>query len=352
MVMGTPHYMSPEQVRGERADTRSDVFALGCILYELLTGKKPFDADSMHAVLFKVLQEEPRDVRDLNPAMPVVLVQVLEGALAKKVETRFTNGGAFLDALRSARAAIEAGHGDRPLADLAAPARRGPGGASDRSGLIVLLAVAAAGVLMALLAGGGFWLYSQYSQSRTPTPRPPSPEQMAMAKAIAANQLEVARKRFEAGDYQEAIRQAERALSLDPQNGEVKKLLERAHKAVAEYQSALESARSAAAGEDRGRAAEALWKLMQLEPEGPAVAELAAAAEGDFKPYADTARQELAEARQRAEQAGRSGAPEYLEATRLSREADAAARAGKWATATARLLAARAHVTRLTGGTS
>ena len=62
MVMGTPHYMSPEQVRGERADARSDVFALGCVFYELLTYRKPFDADSMHSVLFKVMQEEPPPV--------------------------------------------------------------------------------------------------------------------------------------------------------------------------------------------------------------------------------------------------------------------------------------------------
>ena len=67
MVMGTPHYMSPEQVRGAKADARSDVFALGCVLYELLTGRKPFDAESMHAVLFKVLQEEPSPVRCRSP---------------------------------------------------------------------------------------------------------------------------------------------------------------------------------------------------------------------------------------------------------------------------------------------
>ena len=59
MVMGTPHYMSPEQVRGERADTRSDIFSLGCVLYELLTYRKAFDAETMHAVLFKVMQEQP-----------------------------------------------------------------------------------------------------------------------------------------------------------------------------------------------------------------------------------------------------------------------------------------------------
>ena len=70
MVMGTPHYMSPEQVRGERADSRSDVFSLGCVFYELLTDRKPFDADSMHAVLFKVMQEEPRAGRRARARPP------------------------------------------------------------------------------------------------------------------------------------------------------------------------------------------------------------------------------------------------------------------------------------------
>ena len=70
MVMGTPHYMSPEQVRGERAEARSDVFALGCVFYELLTYQKPFDADSMHSVLFKVMQEDPRPLRETTPMWP------------------------------------------------------------------------------------------------------------------------------------------------------------------------------------------------------------------------------------------------------------------------------------------
>src|SRR3954466_6780328 len=99
MVMGTPHYMSPEQVRGERADARSDVFAVGCVFYELLTYRKPFDADSMHSILFKVMQEEPPPVLDLTPGLPAVLGQVLERAMTKDATQRYQNASEFRTAL-------------------------------------------------------------------------------------------------------------------------------------------------------------------------------------------------------------------------------------------------------------
>jgi len=67
-VMGTPNYMSPEQVRGEKADARSDIFSLGAVFYELLTAHKAFDADSIHAVLFQVLEHDPQPVRNWAPA--------------------------------------------------------------------------------------------------------------------------------------------------------------------------------------------------------------------------------------------------------------------------------------------
>ena len=111
MVMGTPHYMSPEQVRGAKADARSDVFALGCVLYEMLTGRKPFDAESMHAVLYKIMQEEPVPLREAAPGTPETLVQVVERSLAKNPAERFENAGEMLAGIRQARQAVAAGKG-------------------------------------------------------------------------------------------------------------------------------------------------------------------------------------------------------------------------------------------------
>ncbi len=138
-VMGTPHYMSPEQVRGARADSRSDVFSLGCVLYELLTGRKPFDAESMHAVLFKVLQEEPPPVLELAPGLAPVLAQVADKALAKDPAERFQSAGDMLGALRRARQAAAAGRGHERTADLdrtvAAPLARHTPKTVERDGL-------------------------------------------------------------------------------------------------------------------------------------------------------------------------------------------------------------------------
>ena len=131
MVMGTPHYMSPEQVRGAKADARSDVFALGCVLYEMLTGTKPFDAESMHAVLYKIMQEEPVPLREAAPGTPETLVQVVERSLAKNPAERFENAGEMLAGIRQARQAVAAGKGHERVPGLerppAGPVAREPG---------------------------------------------------------------------------------------------------------------------------------------------------------------------------------------------------------------------------------
>jgi len=104
--MGTPNYMSPEQVRGEKADARSDVFSLGAVFYELLTNHKPFNADSMHAVLYQVLQNDPEPPRKWVPDLPPTLVDLVETALNKDPERRYQHGGEMLETVREARRAL------------------------------------------------------------------------------------------------------------------------------------------------------------------------------------------------------------------------------------------------------
>lgn len=83
MVLGTVHYMSPEQARGLPTDARTDLFSLGSVLYQMATGELPFQGDTQAVVFDAILNREPRPVAEVNPAMPAALGQILEKALEK-----------------------------------------------------------------------------------------------------------------------------------------------------------------------------------------------------------------------------------------------------------------------------
>lgn len=102
MVLGTPSYMSPEQLSGKKVDGRSDLFSLAVTLYQLLCGKLPFLGDSMAQLMFRIANEAPPDIRTVNPALPESLAQFLERAMAKDADQRFQTGEEFAAALRAA----------------------------------------------------------------------------------------------------------------------------------------------------------------------------------------------------------------------------------------------------------
>ncbi len=101
-VLGTPNYMSPEQIEGKPVDGRADQFALGVIAYEMLTGKKPFTGEQLTAVLYKIVAEPPRPPQEVNPTLPWPVSLVLNRALAKKADERYPSCTEFIAALEKA----------------------------------------------------------------------------------------------------------------------------------------------------------------------------------------------------------------------------------------------------------
>jgi tRNA A-37 threonylcarbamoyl transferase component Bud32 len=131
MVLGTPSYMSPEQIAGRRADGRSDLYSLGVTLYQLLTGELPFRGDSMAELMYKISNQEAPDLCSLRPELPPALAAVVARALAKRPEARFEDGEALAAQLRACLPLVE-GIAARPAAALAVAG--GGEGAGDGSG--------------------------------------------------------------------------------------------------------------------------------------------------------------------------------------------------------------------------
>jgi serine/threonine protein kinase len=106
-IVGTPHYMAPEQVQGLAVDGRADQFSLAVITFEMLTGEKPFTGEQLTTVVYKIVAEEPAPAHRLNSTLNQQITNVLRRALAKKPDARYANCQKFVDALEAACAAAK-----------------------------------------------------------------------------------------------------------------------------------------------------------------------------------------------------------------------------------------------------
>ena len=106
MVLGTPSYMSPEQLAGRKVDGSSDLFSLGVSLYQLACGMLPFRGDSMAQLMYRIANEPPTDILTIRADLPTCLVAIINQSLAKLNEDRFASGAAMADALRQCASSL------------------------------------------------------------------------------------------------------------------------------------------------------------------------------------------------------------------------------------------------------
>jgi CHASE2 domain-containing sensor protein len=100
MVLGTPSYMSPEQVAGKKIDGRSDIFSLGVVFFEMLTGQKPFVSDDMNSTMFQIVKEKHPSVRNYNLKIPPIIEKIIDKALMKDADQRYQKASSMANHLR------------------------------------------------------------------------------------------------------------------------------------------------------------------------------------------------------------------------------------------------------------
>src|SRR4029077_3695756 len=105
-IVGTPNYMAPEQVTNGAITPATDIFSVGCLLYELLSYHKPFEGDTVHGVLYQVLTTDPKPLRTMAPSIPAALERVVAKALNKVPEDRYHSARQMQQVLLGIRAAL------------------------------------------------------------------------------------------------------------------------------------------------------------------------------------------------------------------------------------------------------
>jgi serine/threonine-protein kinase len=206
-IVGTPHYMSPEQVQGQPVDGRSDQFSLAVIAFEMLTGEKPYSGEHLTTVVYKIVAEEPAAPHRLNPTIGIAIESVLRKSLSKKPDLRYSTCQEFARALEKACAASKGwktmprgGSLNEPtMVDSAKPvvtlppARRSRAEATTMTERVerrsagflpFLLAILVAAGLLALIGWQAApWLSNQVQTTKPPAPPPVQPAPPATAAA-------------------------------------------------------------------------------------------------------------------------------------------------------------------------
>ena len=169
-TMGTPAYMAPEQIMASRVDGRADQYSLAVVAYQMLAGRRPFDAPTDQALMFKIVSEKPGPLDQANPFLPRVVAEVVRRGLSKHPGERYPSCAEFVAAIRTAAAPVAMAH--PPPAEPRRPTAPGPprGGEGRRRVWPVIVACAL------LAAGAAAWLGFRAAKVSPGRDNPPAPE--------------------------------------------------------------------------------------------------------------------------------------------------------------------------------
>jgi len=162
-IIGTPSYMSPEQVMGRKVDNRSDIFSLGIILYELLTGKRPFDGENITTIIYKIVNEEPLPLVKVKKDAPAGFEHIIEKALAKDPTNRYQACSELKTDLHDLIQLTEKTM-TISLGQEAFPAEK----VREKRKLRILIPVALAGILLVVVAGALYFNFKPKQDSPPP----------------------------------------------------------------------------------------------------------------------------------------------------------------------------------------
>ena len=388
-ALGTVLYMSPEQARGEELDSRTDLFSLGAVLYEMVTGHPAFPGRTTAVVFDVILNREPLQPADAPPK----LEEIIHNALEKDRDLRYQNAADLRADLKRAKRDTDASRSTAPAARGSAIMSPAAGGtmtaafppasqhsagsfpASDRSAaassgqgampgwdrppstptgwrpaLYVTFGVLAT-VLVALVLLRGPWFADQVGSETSAVVGPPSRPRMipmarrgrllALSDALLQSQVALATTSLAARDYQGAIAYAETVLASAPDHAEALRVHAEARAARDQAETALSEAQALLDAGQREQAAQAVAAALTIDPSHALGVQLAGQLNSQFRSEAEGARVDMNQSRAAAQAAGADTEDEFAQGERLAREAQAQLEQEQFMLATQRFLEAQ-----------
>ena len=319
-TIGTVAYMSPEQVSGEQLDGRTDLFSLGIVLYECVTGHPPFAGKTAAVIFSAILNRSPVAPILYKPDVPLRLQDVITNCLEKDRELRYQDAAGLRADLKRVRRDLESGHAS-VRSDLASASR----GADDEGTLVdvgrgsvsragptqlskdslvpstsssiatrprrVALTVALLVVIGGLAAGA----YLKWPRAAVHSPGVITTG--TASEAVVRNRLEAATSSLQAANYRAALAQAEEVLRMVPDQTEAIRIRDSARAMVARFDDAIATADRLLAAGDVGGATGALATARTIDPTAQAVAERSARLADRSRNQSDAARRSVESSR-------------------------------------------------------